>query len=255
MLCLYPINVIANNKIIAFQGLMVFIITFSITFLYLIIESLYLFIKESPILIKENQFELFNIKEFFVKWIFSFSVITIIYKTINIISGEFLVNNIILVRIGTILFMFYFVDKMKNKKIYIAVMLLGIFSIVLDYFINCKTTKFMIDYKMILFILVIIICRNLCSKYNYKKIKTIDAKEGMILSAGTFIGFINSKVKGLPMFKSESIHSKISIEEAESIKRWEKSKYGQEYIYIVRQIPFAPFISIGSLGSILYFLL
>ena len=40
--------------------------------------------------------------------------------------------------------------------------------------------------------------------------------------------------------------SYITEEEAESIRRWETSRYGQPEIVIVRKIPFAVFISIGA---------
>ena len=57
-----------------------------------------------------------------------------------------------------------------------------------------------------------------------------------------------SNIKGLPKEKNtEDIRSRITEEEAESIKRWEFSKYGQSEIVIVRKIPFAIFISIGSI--------
>ena len=39
----------------------------------------------------------------------------------------------------------------------------------------------------------------------------------------------------------------ITEEQAESIRRWETSKYGQKEITIVRKIPFAIFISFGTI--------
>lgn len=255
MLLIAPINIFKNNGVIAFQGLMIYIITFTVALIYLCGESLYFFYKEVPILERENFFEMFNVKEFFIKWIFSLSIITIIYRVIGLVSRGFLTNNILLIRFLIIILMFYFLDKAKKKGIFVLTVILAFLVTIFDYYINGYNNGFIVDYKILFFVLIIIIIRNLCSKYNYKKIKTTSVEKGMVLSAGTFVGFFNSRVKGLPVFKSESIHSRITLEEAESVKRWAKSKYGQEYIYIVRQIPFAPFISLGAIGSVLYFLI
>lgn len=254
MLLISPVSIFMENDTIAIHGLMIFVITFAIAFVYLFGESIYFFIKEVPALERKNLFNMTNAKGFTVNWIVSYSFITIIYKSINLISREFLAVNIIFIRFSIMLIMFYFLEKIKKKSIAISIVTLAILSTILDYFINGYNSNFIIDYKILLFILVVIVIRNICSRYNYKKIKTDSVEEGMILSAGTFVGFFNSRVKGLPKFQSESIHSKITSEEAESVRRWAKSKYGQEYIYIVRQIPFAPFISLGAIGSILYFI-
>ncbi|MCD8216029.1 MAG: hypothetical protein LUC97_10385 [Clostridiales bacterium] len=67
------------------------------------------------------------------------------------------------------------------------------------------------------------------------------------MAYSTIVSFLPSSVKELLKTKgTEDIRSKITEEEAESIKRWENSKYGQHEIIIVRKIPFAIFISIGT---------
>lgn len=255
MLLVEPINIFRNNGSIAFQGLMIYIVTFTMALIYLCGESLYFFYKEVPTLERENFFKAFNIKEFFIKWLFSFSIMTIIYKIIDLVSSEFLTNNVLVIRFLIVILMFYFLDKVKKKGIVVSLVVLAVIATLVDYLIKGYSSGIIIDYRILFLVLIIIIIRNLCSRYNYKKIKTDSVEEGMVLSVGTFIGFINSRVKGLPIFKSESINSRITAEEAESVKRWAKSKYGQEYIYIVRQIPFAPFISLGMTLSILYFII
>ncbi|WP_238916817.1 hypothetical protein [Clostridium sp. YIM B02555] len=255
ILLVEPINIFQNNGVIAFQGLMLYIFTFTMALIYLCGESLYFFYKEVPTLERENFFRTINIKEFLLKWLYSFSIITIIYKIIDLVSRGFLNNNVLIIRFLVVILMFYFLDKMKKKGVVVITVILAVVATLVDYFIKGYSSGIIIDYKILFLVLIIIIIRNLCSRYNYKKIKTISVEEGMVLSAGTFIGFINSRVKGLPAFKSESIHSRITVEEAESVKRWAKSKYGQEHIYIVRQIPFAAFISLGATLSILHFII
>ena len=69
----------------------------------------------------------------------------------------------------------------------------------------------------------------------------------MILSAGTVIGFRVSNVKNLPQNVQESMKAKLMEEEAQAVRRWEKSKYGQPTVVIVRKLPFAILISMGFL--------
>ena len=50
---------------------------------------------------------------------------------------------------------------------------------------------------------------------------------------------------------TEDLRSRITSEEAESIHRWEKSAGGKPYVVIVRKIPFAIFIGIGTLAFLI----
>ncbi len=84
-------------------------------------------------------------------------------------------------------------------------------------------------------------------RFNYEWIRTCDVKAGMILSYFAVQQFYGSRVKGLPTTTDETTKSRITQEEADSIKRWEKSKYGKEQIMVVRYIPFAVFILIGMI--------
>jgi hypothetical protein len=91
----------------------------------------------------------------------------------------------------------------------------------------------------------------IAEKYNYKTIPTEDVKSGMVLSYGTILMFQPSKVKGLPTYTTEDIRSRISGDEAERIVRWKNSKYGRPMITIVRKIPFAIFITMGTIFYLL----
>ena len=69
----------------------------------------------------------------------------------------------------------------------------------------------------------------------------------MILSYVSILRFYSSRVRGLPKITDETTDSRITKEEVDSIKRWSKTKKGQETIEIVRHIPFAPFILLGEI--------
>ena len=98
-----------------------------------------------------------------------------------------------------------------------------------------------------LVMIILIIFRKITEKYNYKAVPIAELRPGMILSMGSTMGFIGSKIDGLPLFSSEDLKSRLSAQEVESITRWSKSKYGKNTIVIVQKIPFAIFISIGTI--------
>lgn len=89
--------------------------------------------------------------------------------------------------------------------------------------------------------------RVLVEKYNYQTIPTSEVKKGHILAASTIMEFQRSRVKGLPCCMTEYLEARLTEEEADSVHRWEKSKYGSDTVVIVRKIPFAIFLAIGTI--------
>lgn len=96
-----------------------------------------------------------------------------------------------------------------------------------------------------------LIFRAFSYKYNYKEIKVSEIKAGMVLSLSAIIQFGKSRVSGLPKSTTEDMRSKITESEAESIRRWQNSKYGSDTLIIVRKLPFAAFIALGVVLFIL----
>lgn len=113
-------------------------------------------------------------------------------------------------------------------------------------FLATKNTVQVSDLYIYLIVLVLMIVRIFMDQYNYKTINTVDIKAGMILSRPSSILFEKSRIKGLPGISDETLGSRLSVEEAASIIRWKDSKYGLDSLVIVRKIPFAIFISIGT---------
>ena len=101
-------------------------------------------------------------------------------------------------------------------------------------------------------ILVSALIQSLMIEFNYETIKTEDVQKGMILSLPTTILFMNSRVKGLPKLSNEDLSSRLTEEEAASVRRWRTTSTGRDEIIIVRKIPFGIFI---SAGVFLYFIL
>lgn len=96
-----------------------------------------------------------------------------------------------------------------------------------------------------LFVLLIMAVCIFAGKYNYQTIPTSEIAAGMIPAASTVVLFQTSRVKGLPHSIGEDMGSRLTQEEADSIKRWERSSQGMPYVSIVRKLPFGIFINIG----------
>ena len=136
---------------------------------------------------------------------------------------------------------------LRNKYIVIVAIVTGIIiKLIFKQAIIDKIS--LISYSLaILFILL----KVFIDEYNYQTINTAQVKKGMILSLATTIQFTNSKVQGLPKPSTEDLRSRLSEDEATAVRKWEKSKYGAETVQIVTKIPFAIFISIGTICYII----
>ena len=106
-------------------------------------------------------------------------------------------------------------------------------------------------WKNYLLVFMFMILKSFLSLYNYKTISVEEVTMGMVLSRTDTLLMQQSRVKGLPVLSDETLKSRITAEEADSVKRWGKSKYGKQQISIVRKIPFAAFLSIGTVVYIL----
>ena len=134
----------------------------------------------------------------------------------------------------------------KNCKITICVAVFDLLMSVITGYIPVST-----EWKTYVIVIISMILKVMLEKYNYEEIATKDIKAGMILSQITTLYFQNSKIKGLPGISDETLKSRLTYNEVESIKKWGVSKYGKKKIVIVRKIPFAIFITIGLISYII----
>ena len=139
----------------------------------------------------------------------------------------------------------WLLDKAKIFYSKIIVLAFVAFDIIMTILTkNVTVTTFGVYYVIVLGFLMF---RVFANKYNYQIIKVEEIKSGMILSQMTSLLLQNSRILGLPGISDETLKSRLTEDEAESIKKWGKSKHGEEKITVVRKIPFALFISIGCI--------
>lgn len=220
----------------------IMIIIFSIAYLYIICESIYLGIKEKNLL-QINRLKM-DIKSMVKQYIKCTCLVSLFGFVVRFSMPEFYNKNIELMMIlNMIIILISYNFKFFDK----AVPLVCLSIVTAISYIVTSSGEFYVDFKIYILVLVVFVLRLFAEKYNYQTIPTNKVEKGMVLAYSTVVYFIPSTIKGLPKAKNtEDIRSRITEEEAESIKRWETSKYGQHEIVIVRKIPFAIFIATGS---------
>lgn len=131
----------------------------------------------------------------------------------------------------------------RSKLLIVSVL---VFDILMTVFTgNITVSTFGFTYVIAI---VFLLLRVLIGSFNYETIPTDQVREGMVLSHASSIIMQNSKVSGLPGISDETLKSRLSADEAKSIQKWEHAKSGCSHITIVKKIPFAIFISLGTLA-------
>lgn len=258
ILILTPYNLIIDNTLNYFPGFTILVFIFSISFLFVAIETLVLLgrdLKNSSISyikhreLKANKPEIID---FILKYAVSFFFTSIVNEIMLFKFSSFYFSNRGLVLLLNVFVIIMLLNIFNGKKIIIVCVMLCIFYIGLKMFMIPFTSKSIyVNLYSFTTVICIVFIRYLGAKYNYKEIQTNDVKEGMILSLDTVFLFKKSKVRGLPNATTETTDSRINVENAESIIRWGNSKFGSPTIKIVKHIPFAPFISLGTLVFII----
>lgn len=186
---------------------------------------------------------------YFKSYLMAFAYVTLVNLLFTIVDRYFLAVNSWGVWIVCIVVAWSCgrIGCMKSRAIIIALILTDTtLSIVL------KLLPFLLNPRTYLFTAILVLCQMTIRTNVYETIPTLRIKKGMILSTFSSMTMQNSRVKGLPKISTEDLSSRLTEEEAESIKRWRKSAKGLKEISIVKKIPFAVFIAMGFLA---YFLI
>ena len=248
-----PYNVYETQIKNVFPALNLLIIIFSIAFIYIFIETIFLWIKD------ERKFEKFKISkmskkeiiEYIISYFMGYFLIVFINNMVYTFGEEIAINNaglLLLCNMLLLMFIYRVIDSKKKMMFALSMFILAnvIYHVIMGFAIM------IINVKMLLIVLIIVLFRKVAEEYNYEEIKIENLKERMILSYGSVLKFYGSKVKGLPEFTTENTNSRLTKEEVESIKRWSRTKRGTDELVIVRHLPFAPFM---LCGEIIFFIL
>lgn len=246
----YELYEVETNNV--FPGLYLLIMIFSVAFIYVFFETVYLWIKDKQKLKKIKELELGKekIKEFIIRYFMGYFIILFINNITLKFFTEFKTNNAGLMLICNMLTLFFIYRVIREEKQLLMVTFIFIVANIL-YYALFGLDIYSINIKIFILIFLIMMFRNISEKYNYEEIKVEDLKPRMILSFESVLKFYSSRIKGLPQSTTETTDSRLTEKEVECIKRWSKSKKGKKTIVIVRHMPFAPFI---LFGEILFFI-
>lgn len=238
---LFPYHQYFRNEYMLFPSVYILMTIFLMAYGYVIIESLFCVTRKGKRDI--NTSNKFITKEILFQWIFSFLLVSIISKVLQIILMEYFFQNQIFF---SVIFL-VFIQWLSNKKIVgkeICTFALGLIYFTMECFNRGADPRQYLINGIIVFTVLLI--GRFGAKYNYKEIATNEVKEGMIMSQIAVLSFQASRVKKLPVSTDETTKSRITKEEAEAIRRWKDSKYGKESVVIISILPFAVFELVGT---------
>lgn len=245
IIIIIPYNIYNVEKTNLFPALYLLIIIFSIGFFYVVLETLVLWVKDKK-RIQIFKLKIKNIKQIIINYFMGYFVILFINNITLKFVPDFRINNGGLMLICNMLILFFLYRIIKRKRKTLIIMSLFLIANLTYYFIF-GLRIYSINLKMFVFVLSIMLFRSFAEKYNYEEIRIENLKPRMILSFESVLKFYSSRVKGLPHSTDETTDSRLTTNEVNSIKRWSKTKKGQDTIIIVRHMPFAPFILIGEI--------
>lgn len=239
---LIPGRVYTGHELIAAPAASMVIYIFSLAYLYLIAESIYLGIKRRDLLV--------------------FSVGQINAKQM---LWQWLCVSLYLTLFGQLMLLFWPALYMANPSAMIAVNLILVLLIanwdvcfrpaVLAVFAGLLVCAWLLggggfsvpDWHSYLIAALVMLSRWMAEKYNYEEIAVEKLRAGMVLSLGTVLLMKPSRVKGLPTDSTEDLRSRLTQAQVDSVRHWSASRLGRPLVVIVRKLPFAVFISIGTL--------
>lgn len=216
------------------------LLIFLLAYLYVILDSVYQALKNTRFFgsgkISKNE-----VITFLKQYVMCFIYLNALSRICSHFLGPIYYENMLAFMFVNIFLAFVIQRKILFRKWYVLLI-----AVMVNIVLYQKGGTIKDNIRIYAILLVVLLLRYLVSGYNYAEIETNQVKAGMILSVATVLEFQKSRVKGLPVATNEDMSTRLSEEEADAIRRWEQSKYGKEKIVIVRKIPFAIFITSGS---------
>lgn len=232
-----------NHKSLASCFLLISIV-FIVAFIYVILDTVVLGIKQKDLFKLPKR--KFDWKGYLKSFLFFFFILALFNGVLFAILPDTLLMD------GALLAAIHFVViliglRLGEKANWHIVLAMGVAYAAM---LLCGIVQFDlsgVNWGIYVVVILLVLFRSFADKYNHKTIPVSELKPGMIVSIGTILLFAKSRVKGLPTFSTEDLKSRLSAEEVDRINRWSQTKSGQETIVIVRKIPFALFIGVGTL--------
>lgn len=243
VLCLsLPYKYAISDKLILDGELAEIAISFAIGYVYILIESIVLNIKNKKKLhinwdkIKKD---FWNYLKYFFVLVFINEMIEKIFTIVGInIWGLILMSDLLVV---------WTIKKIEIVRYRFVPIIFLMMDLLL--WINGIMEIFKIS-TIVLWIGILFTywCRQYVSMYNYKTIKYSDLKQGMILSVTSSFLLVQDKTIKYEKISDETMQARLSDEDVFSIIEWaNKNSRLHDQITIVRKVPFAIFLTVSEM--------
>ena len=219
-------------------------IIFIVSYIYVVFDTVYVGIKQRDLFRVNIKNRSLNVLEYVKGIIFFFLMLSIIDSIVGLLPDNILLDSTLLTAIHFVVILLAM--KIVDKTNWIVVSIMSSIWILLLLLGVSKFGFGGVDWLAYALVVLLFVFRLFADKYNYKVIAIEDLKVGMILSLSSTLEFSKSRIKGLPEYSTEDLKSRLCEKDIDSIKRWSKSNNGKDKITIVRKIPFALFIGLGT---------
>lgn len=133
----------------------------------------------------------------------------------------------------------------KSTLVMIGVMTIALLIALFTGIYTISTVSF--DFKPLIVVIITIILRLASEKYNYSEIPVSKLKPNMILSGVSVMQMnMSGNIENLPTAITEDRNARLSQEQIDAVIKWSETDTGTSSIMIVKKIPFAIFILIGT---------
>ena len=224
------------------------IIAFSFIFgyIFVILESIGLLIKHKKHKsLKEMKVDILAfIKRYArtITYIALFNLIMVVFVLPHLIISNLLYTALVI----SVVILVNRVDFFKKKPLVFTVLGIDIVGTIITGYIPLSARW----YNYIL-IFILMLFRSFVDAYNYQTIKVSELKKGHILSSKSSILLQNVRMKNPPRISDETLKSRLTEEEANTIVTW-GSRQDEDYkLVIVRKIPYAIFLLLGVISYLL----
>lgn len=198
-LALVPMVIYPENGLNIFPEFIILVVIFSLGFLYIALDTIYLFLQELfsglSVDLQKSSFSTKALLKMLPLYIFSY-IFALIYNDLLLrYIPDFYMSNIGILKFLNFIIIFMLLSKNVSKIFYIIGSFGGIIYLIIRFTLLNLGGPFVINISTLIFVTVVILVRYLAGRYNYKRVNCTELKVGAVLSYGTIVSFLNSKVK------------------------------------------------------------
>ncbi len=233
-----------------FPTIYIFIVIFSLAFLYVVMESIFLSIQDCKMLkarIKSIHISLSGTVNFLIILLSGMLLSGLFANCFSVMFGDVFLKNAYAFSILNFFALTLFYSIVKSKYMCYALIVEIILNTLFVLATKANLANIIpIRLSSVFMAITIIFIRFIADTYNYRVIMASETRAGMVLSYASAI-LLSSFKKGPTILTDETTKTRILEEQAQAIRNWAATRKDEPSISIVRLMPFSIFILVGLL--------